>query len=576
VTRLATLAFVGASSLAFEPARAVGQTLVLAHARVLDASGERWLDDRAVVVRDGRIAIVAPTKDVDPSLAQRELADALWLDLNGRALIPGLVDLHTHLLLHPYDETPWDEQVLHESLELRTVRATVAARATLEAGFTTIRELGTEGAGIADVALRDSIRAGTLVGPTIVATTRAIVASSCYGPSGLDPRAQAAIPKGAQEASGADDVRRVVREQVAAGADWIKVYADYRRAKGDVATPTFTLDELRAAVDEAHSAGRKVAAHATTDEGIRRAVLAGVATIEHGDGASDATLALMKEKGVVLVPTLAAVEALALQSGWRRDTPRPPRFESALDVVRRAKSVGVTVANGSDAGVFAHGTNARELELLVAAGLTPSEALRAATKSAAGVLGAPIGTIAAGAAADVVALDGDPLADVAALRHVALVVKSGRVVVDHLTGERDEEHRAPRHGSAAEKESALAFCRRFLADYSAADFDAVAAAFAPDATVAVDDSGRGEARTLAAATFLERAKASRSKSGKLDESIVGTPVVLVDGAIATVWADFTVTYPGGSGHGTDVFQLAKSGGAWKVSSLAWTFRADER
>ena len=224
-------------------------------------------------------------------------------------VVPGLIDLHTHLLLHPYDETPWDEQVLKEPLELRTIRGVVQARATLEAGFTTIRELGTEGAGIADVALRDAVVQGLIRGPRILAATRAIVATGCYGPQGFDPRWE--VPKGAQEADGVDGVRVAVREQVAAGADWIKFYADYRRRSGASATPTFSLEEMAAIVDEARSAGKPVAAHAQTDEGARRAALAGVATIEHGDGISAETLALMKERGVVLVPTLAALAAIA-------------------------------------------------------------------------------------------------------------------------------------------------------------------------------------------------------------------------------------------------------------------------
>jgi imidazolonepropionase-like amidohydrolase len=390
--------------------------LILGHARVLDADGARLVDDRAVLARGGRIARVAAAEEIGEF---GDVAGATTIDLGGRALLPGLIDLHTHLLLHPYDETPWDEQVLKESLELRTIRATAQARATLEAGFTTIRELGTEGAGFADVALRDAIARGIVVGPRIVATTRAIVATGCYGRGA------------AQEASGPDEARRAVREQVAAGADWIKLYADYRRRPGEPATPTFSLEELQAAVDEARSAGRKVAMHATTDEGIRRATLAGAATIEHGDGASDATLALMKEKGAVLCPTLAAVEALALQGGWKRGDPRPPRLERALDAVRRAKAAGVTIACGSDAGVFAHGTNAREVELLVEAGLSPIEALRAATSVAADVLGrSDLGRIAPGAIADLVAVDGDPIADPAALRRAVLVVAGGRVVLD--------------------------------------------------------------------------------------------------------------------------------------------------
>jgi imidazolonepropionase-like amidohydrolase len=318
--------------------------------------------------------------------------------------------------------------VLRETLELRTIRATLAARRTLEAGFTTVRDLGTEGAGFADVALRDAVAAGMVPGPRIFASTRAIVAVGAYGPQGFDPRW--AVPQGAQEASGPDGVRRAAREQIAAGADWVKVYADYRRRPGAPATPTLTVEEIAAAVDEAASAGLKVSAHAATPEGIRRAVLAGAATIEHGTGATEEVLRLMKDRGVWLVPTLAAGEAIARYAGWRPGAPEPPRLREARAMMGRALAVGVPVAHGSDAGVFAHGANARELELMVNYGMTPAAALRAATADAARVLGraADLGSIAPGATADLAAVEGDPLADVSALLRVRWVMKEGRAI----------------------------------------------------------------------------------------------------------------------------------------------------
>ncbi len=383
-------------------------------AHVLAPDGESWISAR-ITIEAGRITAVesAPASDESP-------------ELKGLYLVPGLIDLHTHLLLHAYDETSWDEQVLKESLELRTIRATKQALDTLQAGFTTVRELGTEGAGFADVALRDAIRKGIVDGPTILASTRALVATGCYGPAGFDPRF--AVPKGAQEADGADGLRKAVREQLAAGADWIKVYADYRRASGEPATATYSLEELKAAVDEAHSAGKPVAAHASTDEGIRRAVLAGVATIEHGTDASEETLKLMRERGTVLVPTLAAAEAIARYGGWKAGEPEPARLAHAKATVRKARELGVVVACGSDAGVFAHGKNAREIELLAACGMSPAEALHAATSVAARVLGRAqdLGRIEKACVADLVALAGDPLKDPAALEQVRGVWKSGR------------------------------------------------------------------------------------------------------------------------------------------------------
>ena len=414
------------------PAAEAAPGLLLTGARVLDETGERLVEGRDVLIAGGGAGRAGRIVAVGPAGTLGGAREAVRIDLAGLVLVPGLIDLHTHLLLHPYDETPWNDQVLKEALELRTIRAVTAARATLEAGFTTVRELGTEGAGFADVALRDAIAMGLVPGPRIFAATRAIVASGAYGPEGFDPRWD--VPKGAQVADGADGVRRAVREQIAAGADWVKLYADYPRRPGAASTPTFSLEELAAAVDEARSAGLPVAAHAHTAEGIRRAVLAGVTTIEHGDGATAEVLALMRRRGVALCPTLAAVEAVSRYAGWRPGQPEPQRLRDARAGFARALAAGVTIANGSDAGVFAHGDNARELELLVAWGMTPRAALRAATATAAAVLGRgnELGRIAPGYVADLVAVRGDPLADIAALRHPLLVIKDGRVAVDRL------------------------------------------------------------------------------------------------------------------------------------------------
>lgn len=401
--------------------------LLLFGAHVLAPEGDRWLPNTAVLVRDGRITAVGP----EDSLVRTEAgdgADATRVDLTGLFLVPGLIDLHSHLLLHPYDEASWNDQVLRESLELRTLRAVPAARATLEAGFTTLRELGTEGAGYADVALRDAIDQGILPGPRIFAATRALVATGCYGPAGFDPRWD--VPKGAQVADGVDELRVAVREQIAAGADWIKVYADYRRRPGDASTPTYSQEELDAIVAEARSAGLPVAAHASTDEAIRRAVEAGVRTIEHGYEASLETLVLMREAGVVLCPTLTASESMALYGGWKPGTEHP-RITAARGLMERALEAGVIVACGSDVGVFDHGDNARELELMVAFGMSPADALHSATTIAAAVLGraGDLGRIAPDHVADLVAVRADPLEDPAALRNPALVVFRGVIAV---------------------------------------------------------------------------------------------------------------------------------------------------
>ncbi len=413
-------------SLAGDSGRCLAQDpLVLKGAQVLDENGASFREGVMVALSDGRIAAITEGS-----------AEGTTLELEGLHLIPGLIDLHTHLVLYPYDQRSWDDQVMRESVELRTIRGVIGARKTLLSGFTTIRELGTEGAGFADTALRDAVNLGLISGPRILAATRAIVATGCYGPSGFAPRWD--LPKGAQVADGVDGVRKAVREQVAAGADWIKVYADYRRVRGGPSTPTFSQEELTAIVDEARSAGRPVASHAATDEAIRRSVMAGVKTIEHGYGASEESLRLMKQHGVVLCPTLAASEAIARYTGWSPGEPDSIRIKTARELMKRALRSGVTIACGSDAGVFAHGTNAKEIELMVEYGMTPEQALEAATRTAAAVLSLEneVGKIRAGFKADLVAVEGDPLQDISALRRVKVVIQGGRIVVDRRNEDR--------------------------------------------------------------------------------------------------------------------------------------------
>lgn len=391
-------------------------------ARVLRPAGNGWSEGLTLHISDGRIDVAGDD--------ERAGDGAQVIDLEGLYLIPGLIDLHTHLTLIPYNERSWNDQVLKDSLELRTIKAVSGARATLEAGFTTIRELGTEGAGYADVALRDAAQSGWIAGPRIFAATRALVATGCYGPSGFDPRWD--MPKGAQVADGPDGVRKAVREQIAAGADWIKVYADYRRRPGDASTPTYSLEELRSIVDEATSAGLPVAAHASTDEAIRRAVEAGVRTIEHGTDVTASTLELMRAAGVALCPTLMAGTSIARYRGWDGGAPLPDRVVRMRGMFERALASGVTIACGSDAGVFPHGANAREIELMVEWGMSPEAALRSATAVAAEVLGRgdELGRIENGYRADLVALAADPLENIHALSEPVLVIQGGALVLD--------------------------------------------------------------------------------------------------------------------------------------------------
>jgi len=355
-------------------------------------------------------------------------AGAVRVDLAGTTLLPGLIEGHSHLLLHPYDETPWNEQVLVESEALRVVRATVHARETLRAGFTTVRDLGTEGAGYADVGLRQAIAAGIIPGPRMLVATRALVATGSYGPRGFSPDFD--LPLGAEAADGVDALVRAVRDQIGRGADLIKVYADYRWGLRGEARPTFSVEELRLIVETARSSGRPTVAHASTPEGMLRATLAGVETIEHGDGGTPEVFRRMVEAGVALCPTLAAGDAVSQYGGWKKgEEPEPERVRAKRRSFRAALEAGVTICAGSDVGVFRHGDNARELALMVDYGMSPLDVLRSATSVNARVFHLDeLGRIRPGLLADLVAVDGDPSADITALTRVRLVMKGGERV----------------------------------------------------------------------------------------------------------------------------------------------------
>jgi imidazolonepropionase-like amidohydrolase len=401
--------------------QATPRSTLLRPARVFDGVSAEPHVGWVVLVTGERIAAAGPAAEV------RAPAGTTTVDLPGTTLLPGLIEGHSHLLLHPYNETSWDDQVLHEALSLRVARATNHARATLLAGFTTVRDLGTEGAGYADVGIKQAIDQGIIPGPRMIVTTRAIVATGSYGPKGFP---EADVPQGAEEADGIDGLTRVVRSQIGKGADWIKVYADYRWGPNGESRPTFTVDELTHIVEVARSSGRAVVAHASTAEGMRRATLAGVETIEHGDGGTPEIFRLMAEKGVALCPTVAAGDAILSYRGWRRGADAdPPRIAEKRASVKAAIAAGVTICNGSDVGVFSHGDNARELELLVAYGMKPVDVLRSATSIDAKLFHMQdrIGTVKAGLLADLIAVDGDPTRDIAAVRNVKLVMKGGVV-----------------------------------------------------------------------------------------------------------------------------------------------------
>ena len=389
--------------------------IVLRADRVFDGTSPEVHPGWVVVVRGGQVAAVGPAADVAVP------AGAEVIDLPGTTLIPGLIDAHSHILLHDYGEAAWDDQVLKEPLALRVCRATNHLRADLAAGFTTLRDLGTEGAGYADVGIKRAVEQGIVPGPRLLVATRAIVATRTYAPSAFAP--EWSIPQGAEEADG-ETLRAVVRDQIGRGADVVKIYADNGRG------PTFAESEIRLVVETARSQGRPVAAHATTAEGMRRSALAGVATIEHGDGGDAAVFRLMKERNVAWCPTLTVFEASARRAGYRPGVdPEPPRLRKARAAFRAAIDAGVTIINGSDVGAFTHGEAGRELELMVDYGLTPTQSLLAATSVAATTLGLGdrIGQIQPRFAADLVAVAGDPTRDIHAVRQVRLVLKGGVV-----------------------------------------------------------------------------------------------------------------------------------------------------
>lgn len=386
----------------------------------------RWLFDGqdlhtgyAVVVKGNRIQQVG-------SYASLRRAGLTEKNLGEATLMPGMMEGHAHLLLHPYNETSWNDQVLKESLAERVVRAVGHARTTLMAGFTTVRDLGSEGAGYADVGLKQSIDKGLIPGPRLLVAGPAIVATGSYGPKGFADHVD--VPLGAEEADG-DRLISVVRDQIGKGVDFIKVYADYRWGPQGEARPTFTLTELKTMVDVAASSGRVVVAHASTEEGMRRAAEAGVASIEHGDDGNREVYKLMREKQVALCPTLGAVEALAHYGGWKKGLDQDTeRIKTKKRAFREALEAGVSILPGGDVGVFAHGDNVYELELMAEYGMSNLQVLRSVTSGSAQILGLKeLGQLKTGFVADMIAVKGNPLADLSALKKVVLVMKDGQV-----------------------------------------------------------------------------------------------------------------------------------------------------
>ncbi len=403
--------------LTFATAATAAPDLLLRGARLFDGTAVHpgW----EVLVEGDRIAAVGPHLATPPGTRV--------IDLPGATVMPGMIEGHGHLFLHPYDHTRWQELVLPAPWARRPARAGPPARATLMAGFTSARDLGTEGAGYADIGLKQAIDQGIVPGPRLIVATRAIVAQGAYGPKGFEPGVK--VPQGAEEVSGVDEMVRAARNQLGAGADVVKMYADYHYLPREPSRATLTAAELAAGTATAHDAGRLAAVHAATAEGMRRAIAAGVDTIEHGYGGTAEIFRAMHDKGIALCSTLAASDAVARYRGWNGREPAPAGVEENRRSFRRALAAGVPICMGGDVGVFAHGENVREMELMQAAGMAPLQVLIAATSGNARILHlGEVGSLKPGLLADVVAVAGDPTRDVAAARAIQLVMKGGVLV----------------------------------------------------------------------------------------------------------------------------------------------------
>jgi imidazolonepropionase-like amidohydrolase len=406
-----------------------GSSILIKAGRLLDVRKGSYLENAGIWIERGRIREVGLASQVGAHAPK----NSEIVDLSRATVLPGLIDCHTHLLAR-FASTPngYLLGLATKSQAFRALEGAANARATLNAGFTTVRDVENEGSGYADVALRDAIQQGLVVGPRMQVATRAIAAVGQYNPFGVSPDL-IDFPTGAQMVSGAEDARRAVREQIGHGADLIKIYADWQH-------PTLTVEEMHVVVEEAHKQGLKVAAHATTPEGIKNAVRAGVDSIEHGHRADRQALEMIKEKGIFLVPTVGVIDETVEKLRSEAVTPEQrQRLETFLrgieQEVQEAMSLGIKIASGFDASELGlHGKNAEELVGLVRRGLSPADAIRAATVNAAELLGWQdrVGAVEAGKFADLIAVTGDPLADITVLLQVKFVMKEGTEVKNAL------------------------------------------------------------------------------------------------------------------------------------------------
>ena len=380
--------------------------------------------DWVILVEQNSIRYAGPLSDL------KKPKNAKIIVLEGTTLMPGIIEGHSHLLLHPYNETSWNDQVLKESPVERAIRGTVHARNSLYAGITTMRDLGAEGAGYTDVYLKKTIDQGIIPGPRLLVAGPAIVATGAYGPKGFHDGVT--VPLGAEATSEGAGVIETVRRQMGNGVDLIKVYADYRWTPGAASQPTFLQEELDAMVATATSAGKYVVAHASTPEGMKRAISAGVETIEHGDGGTLELFKLMKEKGIGYCPTLAADDAITRYGGWKKGKePDPERISKKKASFKLALASGVSIVFGGDVGVFTHGENYREMDLMVEYGMKPLNVLISATSGNARMFHLnTLGELKKGFLADIIAVKGNPLENISAMKEVTFVMKDGIIYKD--------------------------------------------------------------------------------------------------------------------------------------------------
>ena len=400
------------------------QYKLLKSAGILDVEKGSLSADQDILIDGNRILAIGSESEIRAEhLISEDQIEII--DLDGLTVMPGLIDAHSHVLLHPYNETSWNDQVLKETRAERSARAVGHLKATLDAGFTSLRDLGSEGAGYDDVGIKRALQKGVMVGPRLIVAGRAIVATGSYGPKGFDLSHE--ITLGAEPADG-DDLIRVVRDQIGKGADVVKVYADYRWGPTGEARPTFSLEEFNSIVKTANSSGRDVVAHSATAEGMRRAILAGVKSIEHGDGGTDEIFKLMKDNNTIYCPTLTVTEAIAEYGGWKKgvdpDTNGVRRKHAAMTSAIKS---GVTICNGSDVGPYTHGDNLRELKLLVEYGLSVEKTIQAATMVGAELMnkGDELGQVKVGYLADLIAVDGNPLENLDILSSPKMIMLDG-------------------------------------------------------------------------------------------------------------------------------------------------------